>query len=238
MNAVERVVLLVVSDAALTQELIGELGWRSPGPRPAGRLQFAIATSVAQARTRLSNGAPVAILLDDSAVEEPSRLVGTVRELARVAPVVLLVAPERQEELGRLRDLVSRGGVDCVARTGGFLPLAVGLLERRLRLAEQSETVRERAGAEALGNFGELLRHEVNNPLTGILGNAELLLARRDRLPADAVRRLETIAELAVRLRETVRQLSETWEAGTAQTHEARPERTRKGRYEPARSPG
>jgi signal transduction histidine kinase len=67
-------------------------------------------------------------------------------------------------------------------------------------------------GREAVQDFGELLRHEVNNPLTGILGNAEMLLARRDRLPPAAIERLETIAELAVRLRETVRQLSRTWE--------------------------
>ena len=65
---------------------------------------------------------------------------------------------------------------------------------------------------ESAGDFGEILRHEVNNPLTGILGNTELLLARRDRLPASAIERLETIAELAVRLRETVRRLSNAWE--------------------------
>jgi signal transduction histidine kinase len=65
---------------------------------------------------------------------------------------------------------------------------------------------------EMAGDFGEILRHEVNNPLTGILGNTELLLARRDRLPPAAVERLETIAELAVRLRETVRRLSNAWE--------------------------
>jgi signal transduction histidine kinase len=61
-------------------------------------------------------------------------------------------------------------------------------------------------------DFGEILRHEVNNPLTGILGNTELLLARRDRLPPAAIERLETIAELAVRLRETVRRLSNAWD--------------------------
>ncbi len=62
-------------------------------------------------------------------------------------------------------------------------------------------------------DFGEILRHEVNNPLTGILGNAELLLARRENLPAGAVQRLEIIAELAMRLRETIRRLSRAWEA-------------------------
>jgi len=43
---------------------------------------------------------------------------------------------------------------------------------------------------------------------------AELLLKRRDRLPPNAVARLETIAELAVRLRETIRRLSDCWESG------------------------
>jgi len=67
------------------------------------------------------------------------------------------------------------------------------------------------------GAFGEILRHELNNPLTGILGNAELLLAEVQRkndgqLPQHGQQRLETIAALAVRLRETVRRLSERWE--------------------------
>jgi signal transduction histidine kinase len=63
-----------------------------------------------------------------------------------------------------------------------------------------------------------VLRHEMNNPLTGILGNAELLLAeihRKDdgKLPSGGQQRLETIAALAVRLRETVRRLSQEWES-------------------------
>ena len=70
-------------------------------------------------------------------------------------------------------------------------------------------------------DFGEVLRHELNNPLTGILGNAELLLSeirRSDdgRLPAGGLQRLETIATLAVRLRETIRRLSQEWEVRNA----------------------
>ena len=61
------------------------------------------------------------------------------------------------------------------------------------------------------------MRHELNNPLTGILGNAELLLVELRRkkvsLPPQTERRLETIAALAVRMRETVRRLSDEWEA-------------------------
>ena len=65
-------------------------------------------------------------------------------------------------------------------------------------------------------DFGAVLRHELNNPLTGILGNAELLLVELRRknlaLPEPAQARLETIAALAVRMRETVRRLSQEWQ--------------------------
>jgi signal transduction histidine kinase len=67
------------------------------------------------------------------------------------------------------------------------------------------------------GGFSHVLRHELNNPLTGILGNAELLLAEVKRrnldLPPTAVRRLEIIVALAVRMRETVRRLGDEWSA-------------------------
>jgi signal transduction histidine kinase len=73
-------------------------------------------------------------------------------------------------------------------------------------------------------DFGAVLRHELNNPLTGILGNAELLLVELRRkhveLPEQAQARLETIAALAVRMRETVRRLSEEWEAQGVRPHE------------------
>jgi len=102
--------------------------------------------------------------------------------------------------------------VDFVARTGRYLPIVAGMLDRRVRMAERVTGMVQFSRDELSGDFGEILRHEVNNPLTGILGNTELLLARRDRLPPSAVERLETIAELAVRLRETVRRLSNAWD--------------------------
>jgi signal transduction histidine kinase len=95
------------------------------------------------------------------------------------------------------------------------------MVERRLRHAQQtgSDAQQFHGGKNVVNGeaFGELLRHEMNNPLTGILGNAELLLAevRRKndgRLPSGGQQRLETIAALAVRLRETVRRLSQECE--------------------------
>ena len=130
---------------------------------------------------------------------------------------MVVAAPERQAEL---TFLITSGAVDFVARAGDFVPLTVALLERRVRLGEQAGL------AEGIltfpegvtGDFGEILRHEVNNPLTGILGNAELVLAELAKRNGDrqiseaAVQRIQVIADLAVRLREIVRRLSNAWE--------------------------
>lgn len=147
-------------------------------------------------------------LLDESGIEDRSKegLESAVNWLAEVGPVIVVAEPGRQAEL---TFLLTSGAADFVARTGNFVPVAVGLAERRRRLASaEGLGLSGSSGEERSSDFGEILRHEVNNPLTGILGNAEMLLARRDRLPASAVERLETIANLAVRLRETVRRLS------------------------------
>jgi signal transduction histidine kinase len=121
--------------------------------------------------------------------------------------VVTVAAAQREAELGLL---IASGSVDFVPRAGDFLHAAARAVQRRVQSLDCAEDAELSAG-ELSRDFGEILRHEVNNPLTGILGNAELLLARRDRLPAAAIERVETIADLAVRLRETVRRLSHAW---------------------------
>ncbi len=49
------------------------------------------------------------------------------------------------------------------------------------------------------------VRHELNNPLTGVLGQAQLLL--REELSEKARKRVQTIEELATRLRDITSQL-------------------------------
>lgn len=51
------------------------------------------------------------------------------------------------------------------------------------------------------------VRHEINNPLTGVLGQAQLLL--REELSDKARKRVQTIEELAVRLRDITAELRE-----------------------------
>ena len=170
------------------------------------------ARSIEEARRNFLRAEPSVILFDiagrqaDSHIDSLEATVGT---LSEAAPVVVVSAPERQSELAFL---IISGAADFVARSGNYVTIAAGLVERRIRLAAATGSMQGVPGEQSRGDFGELLRHEVNNPLTGILGNAEMLLARKDRLPSAVIERVETIAELAVRLRETVRRLSHTWD--------------------------
>jgi len=221
MSPLERVVLLISTDTGLTQALVHALTFSEPSDGEDGaspRLsaveplscQVPIAANLAQARLRMRRARPVVIVLD-AAMLQDEELAAAVEELVRVAPVVLVAESESSGLGAEISAAVAGGEVDCVARSGDVVPLVAALVERRMRAAPQvSDDGPARDDRRTLEEFAEVLRHEVNNPLTGILGNAELLLARqwRERLPAAAVERLETIAELAVRLRETVRRLA------------------------------
>ena len=74
--------------------------------------------------------------------------------------------------------------------------------ERLRRVVAECET--------RLKEFAELaarVRHEINNPLTGLIGQAQLLL--REELSDSARRRVQTIEALANRIRDTVASLRE-----------------------------
>jgi signal transduction histidine kinase len=205
------------------------------------RRRIASVSTVDAARRIVEDAAPAVILLTEAAVtleagdlhERAKRLDVAVSSLATYAPVVVIGDAEHQTELS---GLVAAGSADYVVRTGGCLTVALGLVERRLRQAQsEAQTLHSVGALHEIGgrdvftnmdreDFGEVLRHELNNPLTGILGNAELLLSEIRRktdgsLPQGAPQRLETIAALAVRLRESVRRLSTEWESRQNPVH-------------------
>lgn len=151
---------------------------------------------------------PAVIVLDcDLLQREP--LEGILHRLEVFAPVILIGPPERQNEIARL---LAGNGIEFVARTGDFVPLAASVVDRRLRWAEEGQSALIPPWVELPADIETVFRHEINNPLTGILGNAELVLAHDDRLSPVDSQRLQTVVDLAVRLRETVRRLSNVFE--------------------------
>jgi signal transduction histidine kinase len=216
----ERTILLVSDDAALCAAVRLQLEAEEKG------LRVAAVSTVEAAHGIIADAAPAVILLEDTSVAADSReyaghgprLESAVSALAAYAPVVVIGQARHQNDLALL---VAAGLADFVARSNGYLPQAIGLVQQRLQQAPKLLSIAlppsslEDAASDA---FGEVLRHELNNPLTGILGNAELLLAEVRRkndgqLPNGGQQRLETIAALAVRLRETVHRLSQDWES-------------------------
>ena len=210
------------------------------------RLCIVTTNGIAEARQLLEVRPPAVILLDGSSLAgDPASPEGrkptlwaSVTSLAESAPVVVIGSADRQAELTAL---LASGVADYVTHSEYALGAAIGLVERRLRhrhlhphlTASAAKMPRHSEpppfdSAEPR-DFGEVLRHELNNPLTGILGNAELLLVelrrRNVELPPAVEVRLETIATLAVRMRETVRRLSEEWEANSEKTNDALLER-------------
>ncbi len=62
------------------------------------------------------------------------------------------------------------------------------------------------------------VRHEINNPLTGVIGQAQLLL--RSELDETARRRVETIEQLAIRIRDIVAHLRDVQRPHNAMNYE------------------
>ncbi|HEV2197208.1 MAG TPA: histidine kinase dimerization/phospho-acceptor domain-containing protein [Candidatus Acidoferrum sp.] len=214
----EQTVLLVSNDAGFCAAMRREFDSSAP------RVRASAVSSVAAAWRILEEDSPGVILLEEDSVdgdgvemsEAGQSLEAVVAPLAVHAPVVVIGPAEKR---GELAGLIEAGAADFVERKTNAFAEARGLIQQRLRQAlSKLDSVQKVAGESGEEDFGEVLRHELNNPLTGILGNAELLLAeirrRKDgKVPVGGEQRLETIATLAVRLRETVRRLSEEWEA-------------------------
>lgn len=76
----------------------------------------------------------------------------------------------------------------------------VGELEKLRRLVVEYEACLSQAA-----DLAARVRHEINNPLTGLLGQAQLL--QREELSDGARRRVGTIEHLALRIRDTAAEL-------------------------------
>ena len=78
---------------------------------------------------------------------------------------------------------------------------------------KQDQIAMYRMKLEETADLVARIRHEINNPLTGVLGQAQLLL--REDLSERSRKRVQTIEDLAIRLRDIVAQLREVQRPST-----------------------
>jgi signal transduction histidine kinase len=81
------------------------------------------------------------------------------------------------------------------------------LIESFEKLKSDFDQIIKSERAAAITETAVTVNHEINNPLTAILGNTQLLLMSRDKLDEKIVNKLETIEQSAIRIRETTNKL-------------------------------
>jgi signal transduction histidine kinase len=150
----------------------------------------------------------------DLAVVGPmrSRVASLLEMLDPADKPVLLVWKEKQAAEEARRNQL---GVRLLKQQEGWLDALVLVSSETLRLAEA--TARARSAEEAgktlqaqamLGRYMLDERHTLNNSLTSVLGNSELLLLDPGSLSPSARSQVETIRNMAVRIHEILQRFS------------------------------
>lgn len=141
-----------------------------------------------------------------------SRLVEVLRGIESNTAVILC-APADAQELGLLRKRYPRLlHVPLREDWTQVVLLVAGESLRRteaIRLARQAEQrAAQSANHAMLGRYMMDMKHSVNNALTSLLGNAELVLLEPGGLSSQSLAQLKTIHTMALRINEIMQRFS------------------------------
>ncbi|MFY9675473.1 MAG: hypothetical protein WAK13_13525 [Terriglobales bacterium] len=215
MRVTRSTVLILSSNAAFARELAAE--WPTEADTP----EF---TVLEQGLFCELEGASYDLAIADATSSSSSRSELKATLVTTGKPAILVHAERAvsswpQPDFGKGANAVIE--LSCELRDGRreeerpAWPRMAALLGReilRRRLAEgrarEAESALDTAHAEAmLGRYVVEMRHNINNALTSVLGNAELL-ALEAGLPAKALSQAETILNMALRMHEVFRRFA------------------------------
>ncbi|HEY6389061.1 MAG TPA: hypothetical protein VIX91_25565 [Candidatus Acidoferrum sp.] len=140
------------------------------------------------------------------------KLPDILRSLEPAAAVILCV-PTDSREFGQLRSRYPRlVHIPLREDWAQTLLLVAGESLRRaeaLRLSRQAERRAAKNENQAtLGRYMMDMKHSVNNALTSMLGNAELLLLEPGQLSSQSLAQIKTIHSMALRINEIMQRFS------------------------------
>jgi signal transduction histidine kinase len=143
---------------------------------------------------------------------QDGKLPGILRSLEPAAAVILCV-PTDSREFGQLRSRYPRlVHIPLREDWAQTLLLVAGESLRRaeaLRLSKQAESRAAKSEHQAtLGRYMMDMKHSVNNALTSMLGNAELLLLEPGQLSSQSLAQIKTIHSMALRINEVMQRFS------------------------------
>ncbi len=141
--------------------------------------------------------------------QRPSELLSSIT----ASTAVILCAPSDPKELGQLRKRYPRLlHVPVREDWTQVVLLVAGESLRRteaLRLVKQAEQrAAQNASDAVLGRYMTDMKHNVNNAMTSLLGNAELLLLEPGELSAQSLAQIKTIHTMALRINEIMQRFS------------------------------
>lgn len=141
------------------------------------------------------------------------KLLGVLRRLDP-ATAAILCAPAESGELGHLR--LKHPRLLHVALHEDWAQTLLLLAGESLRRTEALRQARQAEGKAAknehyatLGRYMLDMKHSVNNALTSMLGNAELLLLEPGQLSAQSLAQIKTIHNMALRINEVMQRFSQ-----------------------------
>ncbi len=85
--------------------------------------------------------------------------------------------------------------------------LLLEIQERNLKLMQAQARLVQAERLAAIGEISLAIKHEINNPMTAILGNAEWLLEEEEGLSEEGARALTLVHQMALRVRDIVMRL-------------------------------
>ncbi|HUJ94790.1 MAG TPA: hypothetical protein VLW84_05955 [Terriglobales bacterium] len=142
----------------------------------------------------------------------PGALPAVLAMLEGAKKPVFLVC-EESHSVQEVRETQPR--VSILRRREGWIDALVLLCVEALKVcqalarAERAEQANRSLECQAaVGRYMQDERHAMNNALTSVLGNSELLLLEPESLPASARGQIETIRNMAVRMHEILQRLS------------------------------
>jgi signal transduction histidine kinase len=132
-------------------------------------------------------------------------LESTGRTVVFLAPTSQVAATVRESHTRTLVLRQHEGWLDALILVS---TQALRCSEARLR-ADRAERAAAASGAQAtLGRYMMEMRHTLNNALTSILGNSELLLAEPGTFSAQSREQVETVRNMAFRMNEILQRFS------------------------------
>jgi hypothetical protein len=81
------------------------------------------------------------------------------------------------------------------------------IIQAFARLKEDHKLIVKGERVAAILETAVAINHEINNPLTAVLGNTQLLLLQKDKLPDDVATKINTIEKSALRIRQVTQKL-------------------------------